>query len=132
MNGQEESLEVRPLRDAAWAATVLSTGKGRVYELVRRGILPHVRLGLAGAVRREGHLSLYRDGRSGPRLQRGRRDYGFARQAGNLGLLNLLSIDSDPTRMRACQDGNVDQVVRDPALAESHYQRKLPGEIGLP
>ena len=45
MNGQEDSIAVRPLRDAAWAATVLNTGKGRVYELVRRGILPHVRLG---------------------------------------------------------------------------------------
>ena len=45
MNGREESIEVRPLRDAAWAATVLNTSRGRVYELVRQGILPHVRLG---------------------------------------------------------------------------------------
>ena len=45
MSGQEEALEVRPLRDAAWAAAVLNTSKGRVYELVRQSILPHVRLG---------------------------------------------------------------------------------------
>ena len=45
MNGREESENVRPLRDAAWVATVLNTSKGRVYELVRQDILPHVRLG---------------------------------------------------------------------------------------
>ncbi len=38
-------LEIQPLRDAAWAATVLNTSKSRVYELVRQNVLPHVRLG---------------------------------------------------------------------------------------
>ena len=37
--------QIRPLRDANWAAAILGLGKARVYELVRQGILPHVRLG---------------------------------------------------------------------------------------
>ena len=45
MNAPEEPIELRPLRDAAWAAAVLNTSRGRVYELVRQDILPHVRLG---------------------------------------------------------------------------------------
>ncbi len=41
----EESPEIRPLRDADWAAAVLGLSKPRIYDLVRQRILPHVRLG---------------------------------------------------------------------------------------
>ena len=35
----------QPLRDAEWAARTLAVNKARIYELVREGVLPCVRLG---------------------------------------------------------------------------------------